>query len=172
MLINGASGGVGTYALQYAKSIGAEVTAVCSGRNFELVKSLGADHVIDYTKEDFTRVSQKFDLVYDAVGNRSPFAYARALKPGGRCVIAGFTTLGWMLRLAIFTPFAARDGKKIGMMGTAQPNPEDLLLIANLLESGEVNAVIDRRYSLEESAEAIRYLETGRARGKVIVTVV
>ncbi len=171
VLVNGASGGVGTFAVQIAKSFGAEVTAVCSTRNLELVRSIGADHVVDYTKEDFTRNGQQYDVIYDAIGNRSVSDYKRALKPQGSCVIAGFTTMPRMFEHMILGPLQSRGDKQIGMMGVAQSNKEDLLFISELLEAGKVVPVIDRRYPLRETAAAIRYLETGRARGKVIITV-
>lgn len=171
VLVNGASGGVGTFAVQLAKAFGAEVTGVCSTRNLELVRSIGADHVVDYTKQDFTRSGQQYDVIYDAIGNRSVADYKRALKPQGRCVIAGFTTMLRLFEHMILGPLRSRGGQKIGMMGTAVPNKEDLLYLSELLEAGKVVPVIDRRYPLSETAAAIRYLETGRARGKVIITV-
>ncbi len=172
VLINGASGGIGTFAVQYAKSKGAEVTGVCSGRNVELVKSLGADHVADYTKEDFTRRTDKYDLIYDTVGNRSVWDYKRALAPDGKTVIAGFTTIPWLFSVILFSGFATRNSNQsIGMMPVASTKKEDLLYIKDLLASGKVKAVIDKCYPFEETAEAIRYLETGRARGKVIVNI-
>jgi NADPH:quinone reductase-like Zn-dependent oxidoreductase len=172
VLVNGASGGVGTFAVQIAKSFGAEVTGVCSTRNLELVRSIGADHVSDYTKEDFTRNGQQYDVIYDAIGNRSVADYRRALKPQGSCIIAGFTTIPRMLGHMILGAWVSRTGsQKIGMMGIAQPNKKDLLFIKELLEAGKVVPVIDRRYPLRDTAAAIRYLETARARGKVIITV-
>jgi NADPH:quinone reductase-like Zn-dependent oxidoreductase len=172
VLINGASGGVGTFAVQIAKSYGAEVTGVCSTRNLELVRSIGADHVIDYTREDFTRGGQRYDLIYDAVGNRSVSDYARALAPRGACVVAGFTTLAHLFQVIVLGAWVSRAGeKRIGMMGVAQPNQPDLLIVKDLLETGKVVPVIDRCYPLCETAEAIRYLEAGHARGKVIITV-
>ncbi len=172
VLINGASGGVGTFAVQIAKSYGAEVTGVCSGRNLELVRSIGADHVIDYTKEDFTKTAQKYDLIYCAVGNRSITDYKQALKPQGACVIAGFTSLGLLFSHMLIGPRRVRDGKRVELMETAHPNQKDLLVIKELLESGKMKPVIDKSYPLSETAEAIRYLETSRARGKVVINVV
>lgn len=172
VLVNGASGGVGTFAVQIAKSYGAEVTGVCSTRNLDMVRSIGADHVIDYTQQDFTRNGQTYDLIYDAIGNRSVYAYRRALKPQGVCVIAGFTTLGRLFEHMILGPLTSRDGNKtVGMMGMAKTDKQDFILIKDMLEAGKIVPVIDRCYSFNETAEAIRYLETGRARGKVIVTV-
>jgi NADPH:quinone reductase-like Zn-dependent oxidoreductase len=173
VLINGASGGVGTFAVQLAKSFGAEVTGVCSTRNLDMVRSLGADHVIDYTHEDFARTGQRYDLIFCAVGNRSAADYKRALGSNGRCVVAGFTTLAHMLiQVTFLGSWVSRTGsKKIGHMGTAIPNQKDLVYIKELLEASKVSPVIDRSYPLSETADAIRYLEAGHARGKVIITV-
>ncbi len=172
VLINGASGGIGTVAVQMAKTYGAEVTGVCSGRNVELVRSIGADHVIDYTKEDFTKMGQTYDLIYDTVGNRTAADYARALKPEGKCVVAGFTTLSHMLGLSISGAIRGQFGsKQIGMMGTAQVVQEDLQTLGEMLDKKDIVPVIDRRYPLSETADAIRYLETKRARGKVIINI-
>lgn len=167
VLVNGASGGVGTYAVQIAKAFGAEVTGVCSTRNLDLVRSLGADHVLDYTQTDFTRTGQRYDLILDAIGNRSVAEYRRALTPQGSCAIAGFTTIRRLLSVAAFGTWG---GQPIANY-LAQPNQADLLTLSALLESGKITSVIDRTYPLTQTAEAIRYLETGRARGKVIVTV-
>jgi NADPH:quinone reductase-like Zn-dependent oxidoreductase len=171
VLVNGAAGGVGTYAVQIAKSYGTEVTGVCSTRNLDMVRSIGADHVIDYTREDFTRNGKQYDLIYDAVGNRSVSDYKRALKPNGICAIAGFTALPRLFEHIIVGAWVSRGSQKIGLMGTAKANKKDLLVIKELLESGKVKSVIDRRYPLSETADAIRYLEEGHARGKVIVCV-
>lgn len=169
VLVNGASGGVGTFAVQLAKALGAEVTGVCSTRNLDMVRAIGADHVIDYTKDDFTRDGQQYDLIYDAIGNRSTADYKRALKPNGNCVIAGFTTLPRLFEHILIAP--RLSNKRIGLMGVASPNQKDLLIIKELLECGKVKPVIDRCYPLSETAEAIRYLETGRARGKVVISI-
>lgn len=171
VLVNGASGGVGMFAVQYAKVCGAEVTGVCSGRNLDLVRSIGADHVVDYTREDFTQTGQQYDVIYCAVGNRSITDYKRALKPKGICVIAGFTSLGLLFSHMLIAPRRTGDGKRVGLMPTASSNKQDLLVIKELIETGKVKSVIDKRYPLSETAEAIRYLETGRARGKVVITV-
>ena len=167
VLINGASGGVGTFAVQIAKALGAaEVTGVCSTRNLELVRSIGANKVIDYTQTDFTRSGQQYDLIFDAVGNRSVADLKRALTPTGIGSVAGFTSMALLFQHMLL------GGKKVGLMATAKANQKDLLILKELLEAGKVTPVIDRRYPLSETAEAIRYLESGRARGKVIVTVV
>src|SRR5215211_2289272 len=165
VLINGASGGVGTFAVQIAKSYGTEVTGVCSTRNLDLVRSIGADHVIDYTKEDFTQNGQQYDLIFDAVGNRSVSDYQRALSPNGTCAVAGFTSMPRLFQ------FMFLGGNKVGLMETAKANKKDLMVIQELLETGKVVPVIDRTYSLSEVPEAIRYLEAGHARGKVVITV-
>lgn len=172
VLINGASGGVGTFAVQIAKSYGTEVTGVCSTRNLDMVRSIGADHVIDYTQEDFTKNGQQYDLIFDAVGNRSVSDFKRALRPNGICAVAGFTTLSRLFQVIFLGAWVSKTGsKKIGLMETAQPNKKDLVFIKELLEAGNVVPVIDRCYPLHEVAEAIRYLEAGHARGKVVITV-
>ncbi len=165
VLINGASGGVGTFAVQIAKSYGTKVTGVCSRRNLDMVRSIGADHVIDYTKEDFTNNSQRYDLIFDAVGNRSVSDLKRALSPNGICSVAGFTSLPLLFQTMLL------GGKKVGLMETAHANKEDLAIIKELLENGKIVPVIDRTYKLSDTAEAIRYLETGHAQGKVVITV-
>lgn len=165
VLINGASGGVGTFAVQIAKSFGTDVTGVCSTRNLDMVRSIGADHVIDYTQADFTKSGQRYDLIFDAVGNRSVSDLKRALKPNGICAVAGFTSLSRLFQIMVL------GGKRVGMMETAEANQKDLSFLKELLEAGKVIPVIDRRYSLGETAEAIRYLEAGHAKGKVIITV-
>jgi NADPH:quinone reductase-like Zn-dependent oxidoreductase len=176
VLINGASGGVGTYAVQIAKSMGAEVTGVCSTRNLELVQSLGADHVVDYTKEDFTRSGQTYDLILDNVGTLPLSDLRRALKPAGIAVLigGGGPDAGhWIGPLArpigafFYSPFVSQ---KFGMF-MAQINTDDLMALKSLMEEHKVRSVIDRTYPLSETPEAIRYLEQGHARGKVIITV-
>ncbi len=172
VLVNGASGGVGTFAVQIARSFGAEVTGVCSTRNLDMVRSIGADHVIDYTKEDFTKNGQHYDLIYDAVGNRSVSDYKHALNPNGTCVIAGFQTLPRLFEHMVLGPLRSKTGKKkVGLMGMAKVNQNDLLYMKELLEAGKVVPVIDRCYPLCETAEAVRYLEEGHARGKVVITI-
>lgn len=172
VLVNGASGGVGTFAVQIAKSFGAQVTGVCSTGNLDLVRSIGADRVIDYTREDFTNNEQHYDLIYCAVGNRSIADYQRALKPQGVCVIAGFTNLPRLFEHMIIAPRRSKaGGQRVGLMPTMKPNQTDLAFLKARLESGKVVPVIDRCYPLSETAEAIRYLETGHAKGKVVITV-
>ena len=172
VLVNGAAGGIGTFAVQYAKSCGAEVTGVCSTRNLELIRSIGADHVIDYTREDFTRTGKQYDLIYCAIGNRTVFDYRRTLKPHGICVIAGFTSLPLLFSNMILGPLVSKRGDKtVDGMGMSNANKEDLLLIKELLETGKVVPFIDRCYTLNKTAEAIRYLETLHARGKVIINI-
>jgi NADPH:quinone reductase-like Zn-dependent oxidoreductase len=172
VLINGASGGVGTFAVQIAKSFEAEITGVCSTRNMDMVRSIGADHVIDYTQTDFTQNGQQFDLIFCAVGNHSITDYKRALKPQGVCVVAGFTSLRLLFEHMIFGSLKSKaGGQRVGLMPTMKPNKQDLAFIKELLEAGKIVPVIDRSYPLSETAEAIRYLETGHARGKVVITV-
>ena len=171
VLVNGASGGVGTFAIQIAKSYGTEVTGVCSTRNLDMVRSIGADHVIDYTREDFTKRGQSYDLILDAVGNHSVSDYKRALSPGGIGVVVGFTTMVRLLRIVVRGKLASKTAsKKVGMM-TLRPTKEDRMLLTELLQAGKIVPVIDRLYPLTEVPEAIRYLEGGHARGKVVVTV-
>jgi len=176
VLINGASGGVGTFAVQIAKNLGAEVTGVCSTRNVDLVRSLGADHVIDYTKEDFTKGSEPYDVILDNVGTQPLSGFRRVLKPNGTLVLIGGggpndgQWVGPMARpvgAMLMSPFTSQ---KMGMM-MAKGNKDDLSFLADLMQSGKVKPVIDRTYKLSEVPEAIRYLEEGHARGKVIITV-
>src|SRR5712691_5564689 len=177
VLINGASGGVGTFAVQIAKSFGADVTGVCSVRNVDLVQSLGADHVIDYTKEDFTKSDQKYDVILDNVANHSLSECRRALTPNGIYVLIGggsaneqgfFGVLKLPLKALVYSKFV---NQKMGMM-MAQPSTQDLTLLAEMVQSGKLKTVIDRTYkSLNEVPDAIRYLEEGHARGKVIISV-
>jgi len=170
VLINGAGGGVGTFAVQIAKSFGAEVTAVCSTRNVDMVRSLGADHVIDYTQEDFTQNGQCYDLIIAANGYHSLSDYKRALSPNGIYVMLGGSNAQILQALLLGPWMSIRGDKKMGSM-TARPNQKDLAIVSELLEAGKVKPVIDRCYPLSEVAEAIRYLEEGHARGKVIITV-
>ena len=176
VLINGASGGVGTFAVQIAKSMGAEVTGVCSTRNVELVRSIGADHVIDYTKEDFTKSGQRYDLIIDNVGNRSVLECARVLTPQGKLVMIGgggpedqgfIGPLINPLKMLMVKPFVSQE---VGSM-LAQMTQKELTILADLIQTGKVTPVIDKTYPFDQLPEAMRYLETGRARGKVVVTV-
>lgn len=171
VLINGASGGVGTFSVQIAKALGAHVTAVCSSSKVALTRSLGADHVIDYTKEDYTRTGQRYDLILDNVGNRSVAAYARTLTPNGIAVIVGYHSTGLLLQHLTLGRLVSKFGKQqIGMM-LAQITAADLAVLNEMLVAGTVVPVIDRCYPLSQVAEAYRYAEAGHARGKVIVTV-
>src|SRR5215510_7848085 len=174
VLINGASGGVGTFAVQIAKSYGAEVTGVCSTRNVDLVKSLGADHVIDYTKEDFTKTDQRYDVIIDNVGNHSLLALRNALNPGGRYILVGGGGLNdnrWIgplarpLRALVLSRLVSQ---RMGLMLTHM-NREDLTVLGDLIQARTIKPVIDRTYGLRDVPEAIRYLETGHARGKVVI---
>lgn len=170
VLINGASGGVGTFAVQIAKALGAEVTAVCSTSKMEMVRSLGADHVIDYTQEDFTQNGQRYDLILAANGYRPLAAYQRALTPTGSYVMTGGST-AQMFEAMLLGPWRSRNsGQKMGNM-LAKPNQKDLLFVKDLMEAGKVTAVIERRYPLNAVPDAIRYLETGHAKGKIVITV-
>jgi NADPH:quinone reductase-like Zn-dependent oxidoreductase len=171
VLVNGASGGVGTFAVQIAKSFGAEVTGVCSTHNLDLVRSLGADHVIDYTREDFTRSGRHFDLIVDAVGNHSVSDYRRALNPHGICVVVGFTTMSRLLRTWIGGTLISRKAGKQIRVKTIPITHDGGVDLAALLESGKVVPVVDRRFPLKEVARALEYLETGHARGKVVITI-
>jgi len=172
VLVNGASGGVGTFAVQIARYYGAEVTGVCRTRNLEMARSIGADHIIDYTKEDFTKNGQQYDLIFDVAANRSVFAYKRALTPKGKCVVAGFSTLPHLFHIMLLGPRVSKtDGQEIGSMGIASVNNTDLVFIGGLLESRKVVPVIDRRYPLNQTTEALRYFEEEHARGKIIITV-
>jgi NADPH:quinone reductase-like Zn-dependent oxidoreductase len=170
VLINGAGGGVGTFAVQIAKAFGAEVTGVCSTKNVDMVRSLGADYVIDYTKEDFTENGQQYDLILAANGYHPISAYKRALHPGGIYVMTGGSG-AQMVQAMFLGPWISMTGeKKMGNL-MAKPDKKDLAFLKELLEEGKIVPVIDRRYPLSEVAEAIRYLEEGHAKGKVIITV-
>ncbi|MEE4147152.1 MAG: NAD(P)-dependent alcohol dehydrogenase [Halieaceae bacterium] len=173
VLINGASGGVGTFAVQIAKSLGAEVTGVCSERNIDLVRSLGADHVIDYRKQDYTAGDQRYDVIIDNVGNHSPAQNSRALAPDGKLIMVGGPSGNWIgplknpLQALLLSPFVDQQL----VLFLAQLKQEDLTYLAGLMASGQVMSVIDRRYPLAEVAAAIRYSEEGRARGKILIDV-
>jgi NADPH:quinone reductase-like Zn-dependent oxidoreductase len=171
VLIQGASGGVGTFAVQLAKSFGAEVTAVCSTRNLDMARSIGADHVIDYTQEDFTRNRQQYDLIFAANGYHPLSAYQRALSPQGIYVCAGGTMPQFFQAMLLGSLMSKNGGKKMGSMGIAKVNQEDLVFLGELLEAGKIVPVIDRSYPLNKVAEAIRYIEDRHAQGKVVITV-
>lgn len=173
LLVNGAAGGVGTFAVQIGKHLDAQVTGVCSTRNVDLVRSLGADHVIDYTQENFTRAGRRYNLMLDCIGNHSLSACLRVLEPNGICLMIGAPTGRWIapmgrfLRAAVLSRFSRR--KLVPVM--AKWNSDDLRFVADLMASGAITPVIDRRYPLNEVPQAIRYLEEGHARGKVIIAV-
>jgi len=171
VLINGASGGVGTFAVQIAKSFGAEVTAVCSTRNLDNARLMGADHVIDYTQEDFTKSGQRYDLIIAANGYHSLIGYRRALSLEGICVTTG-GSMAQIFQAILLGPLVSLIGsKKVVSMGIARLNQKDLVFLKELLEAGKIRPVTDRRYPLSEAAEAFRYFEEGHAKGKVVITV-
>jgi NADPH:quinone reductase-like Zn-dependent oxidoreductase len=171
VLIDGASGGVGTYAVQIAKAFGAEVTAVCSTRNLDMVRSIGADHVIDYTREDFTQNGQRYDLILAVNGYHPILNYRRALSPNGICVVAGGSFSQIIQALLLGSLISRFGNKKIGFMGIAKTSKEDLLVIKELLEAGKIVPIIDKCYPLNATAEAIKYLIEEHGRGKVVITV-
>ena len=176
VLINGASGGVGTFAVQIAKTFGADVTGVCSTRNVDLVRSLGADHVIDYTKEDFAKGTERYDVILDNVPNHSLSECRRILTPNGKYVMIGgggpndsrwVGPFGRVIKTMVLSPFTSQ---KMGMM-MADANGKDLTILADMMQSGKLKPVIDRTYKLNEVPAAIAYVEEGHARGKVVITV-
>jgi NADPH:quinone reductase-like Zn-dependent oxidoreductase len=173
VLIVGASGGVGMYAVQIAKSFGAEVTGVCSTAKVDMVRSIGADHVIDYTREDFTRIGKRYDLILDVGGNRSLSQLRRALTPGGTLALVGgeggdrWIGIGRPVQALLMSPFVRDKLRPVA----SKPNQADLEFLKDLVEAGKVTPVIDRTYPLSETADAMRHLEEGRARGKVVITV-
>jgi NADPH:quinone reductase-like Zn-dependent oxidoreductase len=179
VLINGATGGVGTFAVQIAKSLGAEVTAVCSARNVDFVQSIGADHVIDYTKEDFTKSGQRYDVIFDNVCNHSFAERRRVLTPKGICVLVGMggagVTGGQAIGRIAGNIFTARGLSSFTDQKFAlyriKTSKEDLIMLADLVEAGKLKPVIERTYKLDETAEAMRYFAEGHARGKLVVTV-
>lgn len=172
VLINGASGGVGTFAVQIAKALGAEVTAVCSTQNVEHARSLGADHVIDYTKQDFTRNGQKYDLLFNINGGRSWSEYKRVLKPDATFVLVGGP------KMPVVGPLGLLIKIRIAMLGSSQKfaffiaqfNREDMLVLKNLLETGKVKPFVEKAYPMTRIADAMRHLGTGHARGKIVIT--
>jgi NADPH:quinone reductase-like Zn-dependent oxidoreductase len=173
VLVNGASGGVGTYAVQIAKAMGAEVTGVCSGRNVEMVRSIGADQVFNYKEEDYTESGQQYDLIVDMVGNHSPLKNRKVMTPNGRLVIVGGAKGDWIgpllgpIKAALYNNFV--DQEFISF--TASMSLDDMEVLAGMMGDGKIRSVIDRRFSLAQVPEAIAYSETGRARGKIIINV-
>jgi NADPH:quinone reductase-like Zn-dependent oxidoreductase len=168
ILINGASGGVGTFAVQIAKAFGAEVTGVCSTRNVDMVRSIGADHVIDYTQEDFAQSGRRYDLILDNVGNHSFSDCRRALTPQGTLIPnTGHAGMGYVFKAFVLSAFVRQQGRPL----VAVSNNEDLVVLKELIEAGKVTPVIDRTYPLSDTSEAFRYLEESHARGKVVITV-
>ena len=174
ILVNGASGGIGTFAVQIAKSFGADVTGVCSTRNVDLVRSIGADHVIDYTREDFTQTGQRYDLILDNVGNHSLSDLRRALTPAGTLVPNSggfdnrwFASLGRVVSALVVSPFVSQTLRPFVM----SPKHADLVVLKDLMEAGKVTPVIDRTYPLSEVPQALGYVGGGHARGKVVITV-
>jgi len=171
VLIYGASGGVGTFAVQLAKSFGTEVTAVCSTRNLDMARSIGADHVIDYTREDFTRNQPRYDLIFAVNGYHSLSAYKRALSPQGTYICAG-GSLPQVFQAMLLGPWMSKNGaKKLGSMGISKVNHDDLVYLGELLRTGKVAPFIERYYPLSEVPAAIQYLANGHAQGKVVITV-
>ena len=170
VLIHGASGGVGTFAVQIAKSFGAEVTGVCSTKKSDMVRSIGADHVIDYSQEDFATCGQRYDRILAVGGSRSVFDYARALSPEGVYVCVGGSFSQYFQALLLGPLIALRGSKRVGS-GLGIPNQGDLSFLAELLETGKVVPVMDRSYPLHEAAEALRYYGEGHTRGKIVITV-
>jgi len=168
VLINGASGGVGPFAVQIAKALGAEVTGVCSTRNVEMVRSIGADHVIDYTKEDFTKAGARYDVIMDNVGSHSLSATRRALTPTGVHIpSSGHAGMGWVIAASLAGIFVRQQGSPF----VASTTSKDLATLSEFIEAGKVTPVIDRTYPLSHAPEAFRYLDEGHARGKVVITV-
>jgi len=169
VLIHGAAGGVGTFAVQIAKSFEAEVTGVCSTRNLEMIRSIGADHPLDYTRQDFTQTGQRYDVILAANGDRSIWDYRRALTPHGHYVMSGGSNRQ-LTEALMLGPWLSLRGQKMGNL-LVKPTQADLLVLKELCEAGKVKPVIDRRYTLSDAPEAIGYIETGHASGKVVVTV-
>jgi NADPH:quinone reductase-like Zn-dependent oxidoreductase len=180
VLIIGASGGVGTFAVQIAKSFGAEVTAACSTRNVDMVRSIGADHVIDYTQEDYTQGGQRFDLIFETAGSHSPSEIRRALTSKGTLVLIGhggsegrwIGPFARLIRALVLSRFVSQRIASYTAKPnySSGPNKRDLATLRELIEAGKITPVIDRTYSLSETPEAIRYLEEGHTRGKVVIT--
>ena len=173
VLINGAAGGVGTMAMQIARGLGARVTGVCSARNVDLIRSLGAEQVINYEKADFTRIGEHYDIVFDTIGNHSLIACREVLQPEGTCVIVGGLSGRWVAPLGrvLQAEILSRLVRQKFIAFLAQARAEDLATLGDMMAKGELTPVIDRRYQLSEAPAAIAYLEQGHARGKVVVTV-
>ena len=169
VLINGASGGIGTFAVQIAKAFGTEVTAVCSTRNVDAVRSIGANHVVDYTKDDFAAVGQRYDLIFAANGDRSIWDYKRALAADGAYVMTGGSNRQ-LTDALLFGPLLSTGRQKLGNV-LMKPSQADLLFLKELCEAGKIRPTIDRRFPLSEVPAAVRYVEDGRARGKVVITI-
>jgi len=169
ILINGASGGVGTLAVQIAKALGATVTGVCSTRNLEMVRSIGADHVVDYTQEDFTRANRRYDVILDNIGNHSPVACRRCLTRHGTYVAVGASSGVGLLRM-LAAPLLSRFVGQRFTMVRARPSATDLATLGGMIASGAITPVIDRRYALADTAAAMAYMEQGHVRGKIIVS--
>jgi NADPH:quinone reductase-like Zn-dependent oxidoreductase len=170
VLVNGAGGSAGSFAVQLAKLQGAEVTGVDNKHKQDFIRSLGAEHVIDYTREDFTKNGEKYDLILDVIAHRSVFAYKRALKPNGSCFVVG-GSLATFFQILLLGPWIRRTtGKRLSILVVPQ-NRKDLIAITELCEAGKVHPAIDRRYTLSEAPEALRYVSEGRAKGKVVITV-
>jgi len=171
VLINGAGGGMGTFAVQIAKLFGAKVTAVDNAEKLDMLRSIGADHVIDYTQEDFSKSGQRYDLILDVAGHHSIFDYKRALNPRGILAVVGGSK-GTLLQAVFLGPLISIFGsKKMGILAWKPNKKEDLAFLIELLEAGKIAPIIDRRYPLSEVAEALRYLEDGHAQGKLVITV-
>ncbi len=170
VLINGAGGGAGSFAVQLAKYYGAEVTGVDNTGKLDFMRSLGADHVIDYTREDFTKNGKQYDLILDVIAHRSVFAYQRALRPNGGCFVVG-GSLATFFQILLLGPWIRRTTSRKIRILAVQRNRKDLVSITELCEAGKIVPVIDRRYPLSEVPEALRYLGEGRAKGKVVITV-
>jgi NADPH:quinone reductase-like Zn-dependent oxidoreductase len=171
VLINGAAGGIGTFAVQIAKLFGAHVTGVCSTKNVELVRSLGADRVIDYTRDDFTQDRERYDLILDNVGNRALSAMRRVLSPNGKCVMAGAPKKLWPVLTRLLTAFVwSLFLRQKFTFFIAKMNKDDLATLCGLIQTGKLTPMLDRRYPLAESADAIAYVEEGHARAKVVIT--
>jgi NADPH:quinone reductase-like Zn-dependent oxidoreductase len=169
VLINGSAGGVGTFTVQLAKAFGAQITAVCSTRNLDMVRSLGADRVLDYTRQDFTRRDDTYDFIVDNVGNRSPSELKRLLKPDGSCVIVGFTSMSRLIQAILAGRSSKEGGQRVRLLMDVESNKKDLETLTRLLETKQIAPVIDRCYPLNQVPKALAYVETGHARAKVVI---